>query len=124
MQIPLELLAALKADLANPAAAWLCVSADETLHETSVPSPVEGEPPIVTVDRHVTVTIESTVRGLVLIFMLEGRDGQVPTSGKVYYRGNSFQIDDAGLLESIDGKVSAVNQLYADELVGKLSVAL
>jgi len=124
MQIPLDLLATLKADLANPAAAWLCVSADETLHETSVPSPVEGEPPTVTVDRHVTVTLESAVRGLVLIFMLDGLEGQVPTGGKVYYRGNSFQFDDAGLLAAIDGKVAAVNQLYADELIAKLSEVL
>jgi len=124
MQIPADLLAQLKADLALPAAGWQCVSADETLHETSEPSPVEGAPPITTVERHVTVTLESPVRGLAVIFMLDGLDGQVPDSGKLYYRGNSFSFDDAGLLAAIDSKVPAVNALYAGELTAKLSEPL
>ena len=127
-EIPASTLAALKADILNAAAGWWCVSADVSHHDHTHADPNDPENIIAVIERHVTVTLESPPppdgRGMTLIFMLEGRDGQPPARGKVYYRGNSLSFTDPWLLAQLDAKAGPVNQLYASELEARLSEAL
>lgn len=111
-------MARIKIDL-DTAGLWLVVSADETVHESTAYDPATGQN-VTTSERHVTMTLESEKRSLALIFMLEGAAGGVPSSGRLLYRGNSFDFADAALLAKLDGFVDGVNQLYADELTALL----
>lgn len=99
MQMPTEMLTAIKAHLVDPERAWKVKAVNVHRHTETVMSVVEGVPTSTEVEkRQVTITVQSDVMGRILLLTLDGPGSGAFESGVANLLGNTFAFDDAGLL--------------------------
>lgn len=118
MQMPSEMLAAIKTQLVDPARGWQVKSVSEHFHTETAISVVGGESTTTeTVKRQVTITLQSAVMGRALLFMLEGDESGPFESGTANLMGNTFEFDDAQLLTWCQNATDAFGPVAIEALM-------
>ena len=99
MQMPEDMLAALKAQVVAPARGWKVTAVSSHSHKEIDVEDVDGVPTLVaTPVRQVTITLQSAVMGGAFLLTLEGGESGPFTSGTANILGTTYAFDDAGLL--------------------------
>lgn len=117
MQMPAEMLAAIKAHFAMPERAWRVTAAMEEAHTQTSVSDVGGVPTTTeSVVRSASVTVESAVMGRAIVFMLEG-DEESWHSGRAIFDGVSFDFDDGPLLTHLGNAITALGPVASEAIM-------
>ncbi len=107
MQMPAEMLTAMKAQLVEPARGWRVMSAMPDQHTETV---VVDLVPTEVIKRTATLTLQSDVMGKAIILMLAGEGaGTTWSAGKAIFGGNSFDFTDAELLTWCKNAIAALS---------------
>ncbi|MFN3626186.1 MAG: hypothetical protein ACK4TP_19320 [Hyphomicrobium sp.] len=120
MQMPPDMLAAVKAHFADEARGWRMTSAMLDTHTETAIEDVGGVPtPTTTVKRSASLTVQSAVMGgKAIIFMIEGGE-DAWTSGRAIFNGISFDFDDAALLAQLGNAMSGLGTAAAATIMAE-----
>lgn len=99
MQMPPEMLTAMKAQIVDPVRKWKVQSVNTHLHTEQEVQNVGGVPTSVPVThRLATITLQSARMGKAIILMLEGGESGPFAKGAANFNGTTFFFTDAQLL--------------------------
>ncbi len=110
MNMPPEILAAMKAQIVDPARGWRIVSVSDDEHRETSVADVGGVPtPTETVTRTATLTLQSAVMGKAIIIMLAGDgEGGDWSRGNAFFGSNTMAFNDVQLLTWCKNAIAAL----------------
>lgn len=99
MQMPDDMLSAIKAQIIDPQRGWKVTAVSSHSHKEIDVADVGGVPtPIARQVKQAIITLQSRVMGGAMVLTAEGDEGGAFTSGSANILGTTYSFDDAGLL--------------------------